>query len=174
MSYPSVYAPAGGFNLHEDELVKYIVEYSLDKVKDLILYMDEFDADSKVTWKAAKEVLITLYGSSDKPKEYTEEELKEFCRERSAKPSFSKASDIEDYLRAFVAIAASLKKCTVISEKEYNLYFVRGLDKCYFLLLLTTLPSRLSSRHHKSRGLFFPQTDTWTRLIPLQVLAWTD
>ncbi|KAJ4476442.1 hypothetical protein C8J55DRAFT_431328 [Lentinula edodes] len=115
--------------VNEDELVKYIVEYSSDKVKDLILYMDEFDADTKVTWKAAKEALITLYGSSDKPKEYTEEELKEFCRERSAKPSFSKASDIEDYLRAFVAIAASLKKRTVISEKEYNLYFVRGLPR---------------------------------------------
>ncbi|KAJ3749720.1 hypothetical protein EV360DRAFT_26253, partial [Lentinula raphanica] len=113
--------------LDKNELVKYIIEYSSDQVKDLILYMDEFDLDGTVSWDAAKEALNTLYGSSDKPKEYTEEELKEFCRERAAKPMFTRTLDVEEYLRSYVAIAASLKKRELITEKQYNLFFIRGI-----------------------------------------------
>ncbi|KAJ3963981.1 hypothetical protein EV361DRAFT_981801 [Lentinula raphanica] len=113
--------------LDKNELVKYIIEYSSDQVKDLILYMDEFDLEGNVSWDAAKEALNTLYGSSDKPKEYTEDELKEFCRERAAKPIFSKTLEVEEYLRSYVAIAASLKKRELITEKQYNLFFIRGI-----------------------------------------------
>ncbi|KIK53740.1 hypothetical protein GYMLUDRAFT_250070 [Collybiopsis luxurians FD-317 M1] len=166
MSYPSVYAPAGGFNLRvpmpiprtqnapffngrylEDflkliiqhganagitdanKLVRYIIDYSSDKVKDNIIYLDEFDLDKtpKPTWNLAKEALTLLYSATDKPKDYTEEELKAFCREKAAKQSFSKVSDVENYLRDFIAIAASLKKRKILSTEEYNLYFVQGL-----------------------------------------------
>ncbi|KAE9387217.1 hypothetical protein BT96DRAFT_1005328 [Gymnopus androsaceus JB14] len=96
-----------------DNLVNYIVEYSSDKVKDLILYMAEFDPD-------------TLW-YDDKPKEYTEEEMISFCRDQSAKSAFTKSAEIEAYYRAFIPIAASLKKQGIITDNQFNLYFVKGL-----------------------------------------------
>ncbi|KAJ3792196.1 hypothetical protein GGU11DRAFT_750380 [Lentinula aff. detonsa] len=111
-----------------DELVNYIVEYSSDKVKDLILYMAEFDPEVQgKTWKEAKAALYSLYGTIDKPKEYTEEEMISFCREQSAKSTFVKSSEIESYYRAFIPIAASLKKQGLITDNQFNLYFVKGL-----------------------------------------------
>ncbi|KAJ3991203.1 hypothetical protein F5050DRAFT_1812816 [Lentinula boryana] len=111
-----------------DELVNYIVEYSSDKVKDLILYMAEFDPEVQgKTWKEAKAALYSLYGTIDKPKEYTEEEMISFCREQSAKSTFVKTSEIESYYRAFIPIAASLKKQGLITDNQFNLYFVKGL-----------------------------------------------
>lgn len=125
-----------------DELVTYIVDYSSDMVKDLIINMDEFDPDSMTkTWNAAKEALKTLYSSSDLPKEYTEEELKEFCHDRSIKYSFSKLSDVDDYLRAYVGIAASLKKRKVITDKEYDLYFIHGLPHSIKEWFMSAVPS---------------------------------
>ncbi|KAJ3740280.1 hypothetical protein DFH05DRAFT_1529593 [Lentinula detonsa] len=112
----------------KDRMVKYMVSYSSDQVKDTIRFMDEFDLDGpSLSWDVAKEVLKSLYGSRDKPTEYTEEELKEFCKERSAKSNLSKLSDIEKYYRDFIAIATSLKKKGIITEKTFNYYFVLGL-----------------------------------------------
>ncbi|KAE9391569.1 hypothetical protein BT96DRAFT_945264 [Gymnopus androsaceus JB14] len=111
-----------------DNLVNYIVEYSSDKVKDLILYMAEFDPDvTGKIWNNAKAALYRLYGTIDKPKEYTEEEMISFCRDQSAKSAFTKSSEIEAYYRAFIPIAVSLKKQDLIMDNQFNLYFVEGL-----------------------------------------------
>ncbi|KAJ3997347.1 hypothetical protein F5050DRAFT_1569597, partial [Lentinula boryana] len=105
-----------------DKMVKYIIDYSSDQVKDIVLYMDEFNLDKLTTlkWKSAKEALYSLFSSTDKPKEYTKEELKDFCKQRSAKPNFVKQSEVEKYLRDFIAIASSLKKHGTITEKQYD------------------------------------------------------
>jgi hypothetical protein len=110
-----------------DASVKYIIDYSSDKVKDTIIHMDEFDTDKTLTWANAKKALYRLYGSTDKPKEYTEEEVKEFCREKSAKPAFTKLSEVESYYRDFIGIAASLKKRKLITDKKFDYLFIMGI-----------------------------------------------
>lgn len=112
-----------------DQMVKYILDYSSDQVKDTITDMDQFNIDAPQTlnWQKAKDALHGLYGSTDKSKRYTEEELKEFCRQSSAKSSFSKLLDVKTYYRDFVGIAASLKKRGLITEKCFDHFFVLGL-----------------------------------------------
>ncbi|KAJ3816580.1 hypothetical protein F5880DRAFT_231759, partial [Lentinula raphanica] len=131
----------------KNKMVKYIVSYSSDQVKDTIRFMDEFDLDNPaISWEAAKDALKSLYGSRDKPTEYTEEELKEFCKERSAKFSFSKLSDIENYYRDFIAIATSLKKKGTITEKEFNYYFVLGIPRSMKDWFLSAAPESKRTR----------------------------
>jgi len=111
-------------------------------VKDTIRFMDEFDlTNSSITWDDAKAALVRLYGSYDKPTEYTEEELREFCREQSAKSSFIKSSNVENYYRDFVAISASLKKNGTISDKAVQYYFVMGLPQSMKEWFLAAIPA---------------------------------
>lgn len=131
-----------------DSMVKYIVEYSSDQVKDMIINMDEFDVDrpQNLKWGDAKQALHSLYGSTDKPKEHSEEELKEFCRQQSAKSSFSKLSEVESYLHDFVGIAASLKKRGMITAKRYDYYFVLGLPHSMKEWFLSAAPDTKRTR----------------------------
>ncbi|KAJ3736025.1 hypothetical protein DFJ43DRAFT_1221229 [Lentinula guzmanii] len=111
-----------------DRMVKYIVMYSSDQVKETIRYMPFFNADDpNATWETAKEVLKRLYGTRDKPTEYTEDELKDFCRDRAAKSSYTRLEDLEKYYRDFIAVATSLLSKEQITENKYNYYFVLGL-----------------------------------------------
>ncbi|KAJ3749851.1 hypothetical protein DFH05DRAFT_1517963 [Lentinula detonsa] len=131
----------------KDQMVKYILSYSSDLVKDTIRFMDEFDTtNTSITWDKAKEALRSLYGSYDKPTDYTQEELKEFCKDQSAKSLFSKNSEIELYYRKFIAIASSLKKKGTITDKEANSYFVLGLPHTMKEWFLAALPSQNCTR----------------------------
>ncbi|KAJ3779603.1 hypothetical protein GGU10DRAFT_382183, partial [Lentinula aff. detonsa] len=131
----------------KDQMVKYILSYSSDLVKDTIRFMDEFDpTNTSITWDNAKDALRSLYGSYDKPTDYTQEELKEFCKDQSAKSPFSKNSEIESYYREFIAIASSLKKKGTITDKEANSYFVLGLPHTMKEWFLAALPSQNRTR----------------------------
>ncbi|KAE9401200.1 hypothetical protein BT96DRAFT_992253 [Gymnopus androsaceus JB14] len=47
-----------------DKMVKYLMDYSSNQVKDIIIYMDEFDLDKLATlkWKSAKDsCIVWLY-----------------------------------------------------------------------------------------------------------------
>ncbi|KIK50402.1 hypothetical protein GYMLUDRAFT_65281 [Collybiopsis luxurians FD-317 M1] len=118
-----------------DKMVKYILDYSSDIVKDTIINMDEFNIDSPyaLKWSAAKAALYSLYGTMDKPKEYTEEELKEFfIRHRN--------------YRDFISIGASLKKRGTITEKQYDYYFVLGLPRAMKDWFLSAAPEDKRTR----------------------------
>ncbi|KAJ3745973.1 hypothetical protein DFH05DRAFT_1458361 [Lentinula detonsa] len=132
---------------NKDQMVKYILSYSSDLVKDTIRFMDEFDpTNTSITWDNAKDALRSLYGSYDKPTDYTQEELKEFCKDQSAKSPFSKNSEIKSYYREFIAIASSLKKKGTITDKEANYYFVLGLPHSMKEWFLAALPSQNCTR----------------------------
>ncbi|KAJ3847574.1 hypothetical protein EV368DRAFT_68997 [Lentinula lateritia] len=122
-------------------MVKYILDYSSDKVKDTIIYMDEVDVDKSqnLKWAKAKAALYNLYGSTDKPKEYSEEELKEFCKRSSAKSNFVKLSEVE-------TIAASLKKCGLITDKCYDYYFILGIPHSMKDWFLSSAPEKKRTR----------------------------
>ncbi|KAJ3739185.1 hypothetical protein DFH05DRAFT_1530459 [Lentinula detonsa] len=131
----------------KDRMVKYILSYSSDMVKDTIRFMEEFDPKkSDPSWTDARNALLSLYGSYDRPTDYTVEELKEFCRDQSAKSSFAKTSDIEVYYRDFIAIASSLKKKGAVTEKEVNYYFVLGLPHSMKEWFLAAVPSLKRTR----------------------------
>ncbi|KAJ7782932.1 hypothetical protein B0H16DRAFT_1709763 [Mycena metata] len=96
-----------------DDLVPYIVQYSSDEVKDIIRYTPEFDTNNKKTF--------------DQAKNYTEEMLREFCREHNAKSLFKNKVQIETYLKDFMKLARPLVKQTKITNKQRDYYFVASL-----------------------------------------------
>ncbi|KAJ7483025.1 hypothetical protein B0H11DRAFT_1651157, partial [Mycena galericulata] len=111
-----------------DDLVPYIVQYSSDRVKDLIRYVPEFDPDTKnKTWYAASKMLLLLYGQAEEVPEYSEAMLRDFCREKSAKSPYTSKKEIENYHQEFMQIAAPLKKKLKISDHECNFYFISGI-----------------------------------------------
>ena len=66
---------------NHNELVPYILWYSSEEVKRVICFLPEFDKDiPNKEWSAAKEMLVSLYGSSDEPETATEEDLRAYCR----------------------------------------------------------------------------------------------
>ncbi|KAJ3743875.1 hypothetical protein DFH05DRAFT_1524882 [Lentinula detonsa] len=131
----------------KSQMVKYIITYSSDQVKDTIRFMDQFDPNNpNVSWEAAKEALMNLYGSRDKPTEYSEDELREFCRDRSAKSTLSTIADIEKYYRDFIASATSLKKKGIITEKKFDYYFILGIPHTMKDWFLSAAPENKRTR----------------------------
>ncbi|KAJ3740104.1 hypothetical protein DFH05DRAFT_1529390 [Lentinula detonsa] len=143
-----LHATAAG-ETDQNQMVKYIVMYSSDQVKETIRYMPFFNADNpNASWETAKEVLKRLYGTRDKPTEYTEEELKEFCRDCAAKSSFNKLKDLEKYYRDFIAVATSLLSKEQITENKYSYYFVLGLPHSMKEWFLSAAPEGKRTREN--------------------------
>ncbi|KAJ7022202.1 hypothetical protein C8F04DRAFT_1194689 [Mycena alexandri] len=121
-----------------DELVSFIVRYSSDRVRAVIQYIPELDEDMPSrTWSAAEQQMLLLYGSSDEERRVSEQELLEFCRERSAKPPFRSKLEVELYLRSFQYIAAPLLRQQDITIAQRDYYFVSGIPcaiKNWFIL----------------------------------------
>ncbi|KAJ7244539.1 hypothetical protein C8J57DRAFT_1525011 [Mycena rebaudengoi] len=115
---------------NKDELVPYIVQYSSDQVKDLIRYLPQFDPDETgKTWVKAKEELTLLYGHAEETPDYSEQVLRDYCQEQSAKSPFSNKLEVETYYRGFALIAGPLIKKSQITEVQRNFYFIAGLPK---------------------------------------------
>ncbi|KAJ7601406.1 hypothetical protein DFH06DRAFT_1026146, partial [Mycena polygramma] len=113
-----------------DDLVSFIVRYSSDRVREVIEYIPEIDVDEpNRTWRAAKEQMLLLYGSSDGERRVSEQDLIEFCRQRSAKSPYRTKQDVEQYLRDFQWIAAPLLKQHDITAKQSDFYFVSGIPR---------------------------------------------
>ncbi|KAJ3994436.1 hypothetical protein F5050DRAFT_1696149 [Lentinula boryana] len=143
-----LHATAAG-ETDQNQMVKYIVMYSSDQVKETIRYMPFFNADNpNASWETAKEVLKRLYGTRDKPTEYTEEELKEFCRDCAAKSSFNKLEELEKYYRDFIAVATSLLSKEQITENKYSYYFVLGLPHSMKEWFLSAAPEGKRTREN--------------------------
>src|SRR6201996_4707561 len=111
-----------------DKLVKYILQYSSDRVKDLIRYLPEFDPDvAGKTWNKAKTTLKGLYGLADETPDYSETMLRNFCKECSAKSSFTDKNEIETYHREFMRIAGPLMKKSKITDQQCAYHFITGI-----------------------------------------------
>jgi hypothetical protein len=114
----------------KDELVPYILQYSSDRVKDMIRYDPAFDPDvAGKTWKDAKAGLTMLFGHADEAPDYNEAMLREFCQERNAKSPFSTKEEIEIYVQEFSQIAGPLVKKSKITDKERDFYFIAGIPE---------------------------------------------
>ncbi|KAJ7810398.1 hypothetical protein B0H13DRAFT_1621122, partial [Mycena leptocephala] len=115
---------------NKDELVPYILQYSSDRVKDMIRYDPAFDPDvAGKTWKDAKAGLTMLFGHADEAPDYNEAMLREFCQERNAKSPFSTKEEIEIYVQEFSQIAGPLVKKSKITDKERDFYFIAGIPE---------------------------------------------
>ncbi|KAK6977851.1 hypothetical protein R3P38DRAFT_2580997, partial [Favolaschia claudopus] len=94
-----------------DLLVPYMLQYSSEEVKDLIRYTKEFDPEiPNKKYSEAKAQLLLLFGQADEPPSYTEQMLKDFCQQRSAKSTFKNKHQIEAYYREFLKLAVPLVK----------------------------------------------------------------
>ncbi|KAJ7648673.1 hypothetical protein DFH06DRAFT_1423371 [Mycena polygramma] len=138
-----------------DELVSFIVRYSSDRVREVIQYIPEIDIDEpNRTWKAAREQLLLLYGSSDQ-RRVSESELIEFCRQQSAKSPYHTKQDIEQYLRDFQWIAAPLLKQHDITAKQRDFYFVSGIPRSIKQWFISRVPE-----HQRTRSNPVPLADS--------------
>ncbi|KAJ7794796.1 hypothetical protein B0H13DRAFT_2689545 [Mycena leptocephala] len=147
-----------------DALVTFIVRYSSDRVREVIRYIPELDDDEpNRTWKAAKEQMLLLYGSSDEERRVSERELIEFCRDQSAKSPYRSKAEIEQYLRSFQLLAAPLLKQRDITIAQRDFYFVSGIRtqiKNWFVERVPE-PQRILYDYFDPDALF---PDLWTDL----------
>jgi hypothetical protein len=90
--------------------------------------MPEFDPDvAGKTWDTARKTIINLYGSCDETPRIRLQELMDYCRDSNAKCSLENISDVQQYLRGFMAFAAPLVKQRDINNAERDFYFIAGL-----------------------------------------------
>ncbi|KAF7366212.1 hypothetical protein MVEN_00498400 [Mycena venus] len=75
----------------------------------------------------ACEQKLLFYGSLDKDRRTSEQELIEFCRAQSAKSSYHDKLEIERYLRDFQFITTPLVKQGEITVQQRDFYFVSGI-----------------------------------------------
>ncbi|KAJ7257372.1 hypothetical protein C8J57DRAFT_1648457 [Mycena rebaudengoi] len=130
-----------------DSLVSFIKSYSSDRVRDLIRYMPEFDPDiSQKTWSEAETALLNLYGSFDEKPPLRLEKLLKFCQDRCATSSLHNISDVQQYLRAFISIAAPLFKQSDITESQRDYYFVSGIPSRMKPTFISRVPDNQRTR----------------------------
>ena len=132
---------------NHNELVPYILRYSVDEVKRVIRYLPEFDRDvPNKEWSKATEMLISIYGSADEPEIPTEEDLKEYCRANHAKPAFADKRAVNEYHRGFLCIAAPLVKYGLLTTKQQDYYFVTGIPASIRASFLQQVPKAKQKR----------------------------
>ncbi|KAE9390418.1 hypothetical protein BT96DRAFT_1064499 [Gymnopus androsaceus JB14] len=114
----------------QDDLVDYILEYSLKRVYKGICFDPVFNVDATGrTWKAATTRLKHLFHSRDKPEDLTTDDLKAYCFKWYREGSLNKKSDVDSYLFGFNQIAQSLIKSKEITDVVANRMFLPGIPK---------------------------------------------
>lgn len=123
--------------LSNDKLPPYVIQYCSEEVKRVIRWNDELDGSD---WGNVKELLTSLYGSSDEPSSVTIDHLRDFVKEARGKRDFTKRSDVDRYHREFLSIAGHLKKKGELSDTEMQLKFLAGLPSGTRAFVTTRLP----------------------------------
>ncbi len=123
--------------LTEGQLPAYVLQYCSEEVKKVIRWSDKLDGKD---WNKAKEFLIGLYGSSDKPSSVSIDDLHDFVKETRTKREFTKRVDIDRYHQKFLSIAGQLKKKGELTETEMQLKFLAGLPALTRAFFTTRLP----------------------------------
>ena len=125
--------------LVSSQLPAYILQYCSTEVKKVIRWSEELDGTN---WDAVKELLIGLYGSSDKPTPVTIDDLQDFIKETRSHREFTRQVDIDRYHQGFLAIAGQLKKKGELGEDKMKLKFLAGLPAATRSFLTTRLPEK--------------------------------
>ena len=125
--------------LVSSQLPAYILQYCSTDVKKVIRWSEELDGTD---WDAVKELLIGLYGSSDKPTPVTIDDLRDFIKDTRSRREFTRRVDIDRYHQGFLAIAGQLKKKGELGEDEMKLKFLAGLPAATRSFLTTRLPEK--------------------------------
>jgi hypothetical protein len=110
--------------LGTSDIPKLIPQYCSKKVKSYIEHYPEIEDND---WGRLKATLIDLFGSRDRRKLVRPDKLREFSK-KSGKATMNTRRKLDDYTLKFQSMSIPLIKNQLLTEKERDLLFYKGLS----------------------------------------------
>ncbi|EMD37676.1 hypothetical protein CERSUDRAFT_73522 [Gelatoporia subvermispora B] len=103
------------------------LRYCANNVRRVIKHLHEFRPTAS-DWDAAKAKLLQLYGSTDEESKFRPSKLRKFYRAARGR-RMTTVQQFDKYFREFLETLGDMTETKMVTEKERDLYFYKGIPQ---------------------------------------------
>lgn len=126
-----------------EDLPRYVPRYCHRRVRYVIEVAPLW---SQNNWPATRAYLVKLYGSNDHKPHVSPDKFRKWVKHHSKDTTFSNVQDVDEYLREFTAQTSPLLSTQLITSKETDLLFFKGIPRALQSKIRDQMPGAHGTR----------------------------